>query len=117
MRHHRLHDPVEVRGDRRPSVILFDQSAGVAAELLAALGSRSRAMVWRAKSAGSSARMMFSPWLTGSPSAPSVVETTAFPMAIASKILMRVPLPLRRGTTQTAALARYGRMSSTARLR
>ena len=35
-----------------------------------------------------------------------VVETTALPMAMASKILMRVPLPLRSGTTHTAALPR-----------
>ena len=38
--------------------------------------------------------------------APMVVETTALPIAMASKILIRVPLPLRKGTTQTTALAR-----------
>ena len=34
-------------------------------------------------------------------------------MAMASKILRRVPLPLRNGTTQTAPRSRKGRMSST----
>ena len=39
------------------------------------------------------------PGVTGSPSAPTVVETTALPIAIASKILSRVPPPIRSGTT------------------
>ena len=36
------------------------------------------------------------------PSAPSVVETIAFPIAIASTILSRVPPPSRSGTTTAA---------------
>jgi hypothetical protein len=39
------------------------------------------------------------PSVTGRPSAPTVVETTARAMPIASKILSRVPPPIRIGTT------------------
>jgi uncharacterized protein YacL len=37
------------------------------------------------------------------PSAPSSVETTGTPAAIASRILSRVPAPIRKGTTATNA--------------
>ena len=37
--------------------------------------------------------------VTGSPSAPTVVDTTALPMPMASKIFSRVPPPIRSGTT------------------
>ena len=47
------------------------------------------------------------------PSAPSVVETMAFPIAMASTILRRVPPPSRSGTTMAAAAARCGRRSGT----
>ena len=45
--------------------------------------------------------------------APSVVDTMAFPMAMASTILRRVPPPSRNGTTTAAAAARCGRKSGT----
>ena len=51
--------------------------------------------------------------MSGRPSAPTVVDTTAFPIASASKILSRVPPPTRSGTTHTAAVATYGRTSLT----
>ena len=44
---------------------------------------------------------------------PPGVDTTALPIARASKILSRVPPPTLSGTTYTAASATYGRMSST----
>ena len=47
------------------------------------------------------------------PSAPSVVETMAFPIAMASTILRRVPPPSRSGTTTAAAAARCGLRSAT----
>ena len=52
-----------------------------------------------AKRAGSSAMSMSRPLVTGSPSAPTVVETTALAIDIASKIFKRVPPPIRKGTT------------------
>ena len=53
------------------------------------------------------------PGMASIPSAPSVVETMAFPMAMASTILRRVPPPSRSGTTTAAAAARCGRRSDT----
>ena len=47
------------------------------------------------------------------PSAPSAVETTARPAPKASRILSRVPPPLRSGTMTTEAPARASRMSAT----
>ena len=103
----------ELLGDRGP-VEVFATSARAAAR------SRRRAAVVAqqpddrpAKVGGSSARIRCSPCVAGSPSAPIVVETTAVPMAIASKILSRVPPPIRSGTTYTAASRRYGRTSAT----
>ena len=48
-----------------------------------------------------------------SPRRPDVVETMAFPMAMPSTILRRVPPPNRSGTTKAAAAARCGRRSGT----
>jgi hypothetical protein len=62
------------------------------------LTSRSRRTIDRAKVRGSSAIDTCFPLVTGSPSAPTVVDTTALPMAIASKIFRRVPPPIRSGT-------------------
>ena len=66
-----------------------------------------------AKAAGSSSMRMSRPGTASIPSAPSVVETMAFPMAMASTILRRVPPPRRSGTTTAAAAARCGRRSGT----
>src|SRR5947208_14963516 len=52
-----------------------------------------------AKSVGVSAKTILSPSTTGRPSAPSRVETVVSPIAIVSKILMRVPAPWRSGRT------------------
>jgi len=52
-----------------------------------------------AKSSGESVSRILSPSVTGSPSAPMRVETTADPIAIASKICMRVLPPILSGTT------------------
>src|SRR5882724_4910510 len=41
-----------------------------------------------------------------SPSAPTLVETTALPCAIASRILIRVPPPKRIGTTTRVAFSK-----------
>jgi len=49
----------------------------------------------------------------GNPSAPTAVLTTGDAMPSASKILSRVPPPMRSGTTQTSASANQGRTSST----
>jgi hypothetical protein len=64
-----------------------------------------------AKSCGVSAARKWRPDSSARPSAPTVVETTALPIASASKILMRVPLPARSGTTYTDASPIDGRTS------
>jgi len=76
-------------------------------------GSRSNVSTASANDRGSSARSACAPGTTGRPSAPTVVETTALPIAIASKIFSRVPPPMRSGTMYTAASLMYGRTSST----
>src|SRR5581483_4911 len=75
--------------------------------------SRMRRTTSRANVRGSSASRTCCPLTTGNPSAPTVVDTTALPIAIASKIFNRVPPPIRSGTTYTAAASIYGRTSST----
>ena len=60
-----------------------------------------------------SSRRMSRPATASIPSAPSVVETMAFPIAMASTIFRRVPPPRRSGTTTAAAAARCGRRSDT----
>src|SRR3954469_5326439 len=61
--------------------------------------SRSSPTTAAANAGGSSASITCSPAVTGRPSAPMVVETTALPIDIASKIFSRVPPPMRSGTT------------------
>src|SRR5438552_17879188 len=53
------------------------------------------------------------PGASGRPSAPTLVDTTAFPIARASQVLSRRPPPTRSGTTYTAPRATYGRTSFT----
>ena len=65
------------------------------------------------KPSGSSSMRMSRPGTASIPSAPSVVETMALPIAMASTILSRVPPPSRSGTTTAAAAARCGRRSAT----
>ena len=76
-------------------------------------GSASRRFTASAKAAGSSSMRRSRPGTASIPSAPSVVETMALPMAMASTILSRVPPPSRSGTTTAAAAARCGRRSDT----
>ena len=76
-------------------------------------GSASRRFTASAKAVGWSSTRMSRPGTASIPSAPSVVETMAFPMAMASTILRRVPPPRRSGTTTAAAAARCGRKSDT----
>src|SRR5919106_2168157 len=52
-----------------------------------------------AKVSGVSAMRNSLPSVTGSPSAPTVVDTMGFSIAIASKIFKRVPPPILNGTT------------------
>ena len=66
-----------------------------------------------ANARGSSAMTVSRPCVTGSPSAPIVVETTALPIAMASKIFSLVPPPMRSGTMYTVPAATCGRTSST----
>ena len=97
----------------RPTVVFLDEGSRGRAELLAPVWIRSREITDSAKSFGVSATRMFSPDRTGRPSAPTDVETTALLIAMASKILRRVPPPIRRGTMQIEPRATNGRTSST----
>src|SRR5690348_5580266 len=88
---------------------ILDQSyraasaAAVRSYLRRSCESRRSVMMLSPKLLASSAKMQFSPLVTSSPSAPMVVDTTALPIAMASKILSRVPPPIRSGTITTAA--------------
>src|SRR5260370_1099514 len=66
-----------------------------------------------ANAAASLASSRWRPDSTSIPSAPREVETTGLAIAIASRILKRVPPPMRSGAIDTAALERCGRTSST----
>lgn len=62
---------------------------------------------WRhcaANSAWAPAMQMAWPGFRPRPSAPTAVDTTGVPAAKASQIFMRVPLPMRNGTTDPEAL-------------
>src|SRR6185437_5750362 len=72
----------------------------------------SPAAAW-AKASASSASSRWRPSSKPKPSAPTRVEITAFSIASASRILMRLPPPIRSGTTTALALPRCGRTSST----
>ena len=67
----------------------------------------------RANVVGSFAMKMSRSGSRSRPSAPIVVETTALPMAIASRIFRRVPPPIQSGTTTVEAFANHGRTSGT----
>src|SRR3954468_13624483 len=81
-------------------------SAARAPSEAAYAGSRRSLRTASANSAGVSARSTCSPCSTGSPSAPIDVVTMAFSIAMASKILSRVPPPILSGTTNTRAASR-----------
>jgi hypothetical protein len=80
---------------------------------LDAAGSRMTRRTAAAKASAPSAISRWRPDSVGSPSAPMVVDTTALPAAIASKILSRVPPPTRSGTIVAVAGPRCWRTSST----
>src|SRR5437868_14707339 len=62
-------------------------------------------------SLGSSLMSMLTPSRVSRPSHPIDVETIAFPIDQASRILSLVPPPTRKGTTEHWASAKAGRMS------
>ena len=67
---------------------------------------------WTNSSGVSAMRMSFL-WVAAMPSAPTVVETTGSAIAMAFRILTRIPLPERRGTMKTAQSDTVVRTSST----
>ena len=99
----------ELPGHLRPRVPLFDQPAPAAIRVRGGEpGPAGARPLTPQTSSGSSAWTKCCPDTSGSPSAPTVVETTALPIASASKIFSRVPPPIRSGTTYTAASAMNG---------
>ena len=81
--------------------------AALSSYLLRSAASFKSARIAAANAGAWSAIRQSFPLVTSNPSAPIDVEIKAFPIAMASKILSRVPPPILKGTTTMVAGRKY----------